>query len=241
MYSALAKFYEKLNDCDRETWSHYLISLLREFLGEPGGLEGADLGCGTGGLTELLARETRIAAACDLSPEMLSEAAARPGLGRVPLVACSFSQFRAPHKLDFLNAADDGFNYLSYPELKRVLVRLRRQLKPGGVLLFDLSSPHKLRDVLGNNLFFEDGEELSMFWQSELGDGCVRFSLTFFERTEGGLYRRTEEEQIQYIHEPDAVSEAVREAGFSRVYAYDAFTREPVRPDGLRVQFAAVR
>ena len=111
MYSALAKFYEKLNDnCDRETWSHYLISLLGELCGDPGKLEGADLGCGTGGLTALLARETRIAAACDLSAEMLSAASARAGLSGVPLVQCDFSQFRAPHKLNFLNAADDAFN-----------------------------------------------------------------------------------------------------------------------------------
>lgn len=242
MYSALAKFYEKLNDnCDRETWSHYLISLLGELCGDPGKLEGADLGCGTGGLTALLARETRIAAACDLSAEMLSAASARAGLSGVPLVQCDFSQFRAPHKLNFLNAADDAFNYLPPAELKKTFARLRAQLKGDGVLLFDLSSPYKLREVLGDNLFFDDGEELSMFWQSELCKSAVKFSLTFFERTESGLYRRTEEEQTQYIHEPAEVLQALAEAGFSERVAYDGFTRAPVRPDSLRIQFAARR
>ena len=241
MYSALAKFYEKLNDdCDQISWSQYLISLIGETCGDPGRLEGADLGCGTGGLTARLAKETRLVAACDLSAEMLSEAAGRQGLSRVPLVRCSFSEFCAPHKLDFLNAADDGFNYVPPEELPELFSHLAGQLKKGGALFFDLSSPHKLREVIGDNFFFDEGEDLSMFWQSEREERAVRFSLVFFERTPAGLYERTEEEQVQYIHQTADVTAALLGAGFSEVRVYDAFTRDPERAEGLRTQFVAI-
>lgn len=235
MYDALAAFYDRLDDgADKSRWAAWLGELIRRRVGCG---EGADLGCGTGAFTRLLQREVTLCCACDRSPAMLNEAAKAL---RLPLVQADFASFRAPHRLDFLTVVNDGLNYVSFERLPGTLTHLCGQLRAGGALLFDLSTPRKLREVLGDNLFFDDGEDLSMFWQSEWAEDRVRFSLVFFAR-EGELYRRSEEYQTQYAHRPADVERALKAAGFSQVTCLRMFSEEAPDESDLRVQFVAVK
>ena len=236
MYDALARFYDRLDQgVDRVRWADWIDRLVRTYAC---GISGADLACGTGTLTEQLSRRLRIVCACDQSPEMLNFAANRV---RVPLVRAKLERFEPPRPMDFLNIANDGVNYLLPEERGQAFSHLFRKLRPGGALLFDISSPYKLKTVLANQLFFQEDEGHSMFWQNECDGTRVEMTLDFFERERDGRYRRTEEHQIQYVHDPGEVECDLRAAGFSRVFQFGMYRTEPPSPEEERIQFVAVR
>ena len=93
---------------------------------------------------------------------------------------------------------------------------------------------------MDGQLYFDDGEELSCFWQNALEGDRLRMELTFFVR-EGERYRRFDEEHLQYLYENERLERALEEAGFVRISSWGAFTREPPAAGCDRVQFCAVK
>ncbi|MDE6868794.1 MAG: class I SAM-dependent methyltransferase, partial [Clostridia bacterium] len=98
--------------------------------------------------------------------------------------------------------------------LKTAFSRVYSCLKKGGVFIFDVSSPYKLKNLIGNNLFAEDNEDLTYLWFNKLDGDRVIMDLTFFER-QGEKYLRSDERHVQYIHEEDELCAALNGAGFS--------------------------
>lgn len=238
-YRGLARYYEALNtDCDYEKWSQYLVSLLKEHSAGP---VGADIGCGNGRMTCLLARAGYAMTAFDPSPDMLAEAVAyAPTVGcRIPFVLGDMARFKLPKRADFAVSVNDCVNYIPPERLAKSFSNVASQLKKGGVFLFDVSTPSKLAAMDGQ-LYFDDGEELSCFWQNALEGDRLRMELTFFVR-EGERYRRFDEEHLQYLYENERLERALEEAGFVRISSWGAFTREPPAAGYDRVQFCAVK
>ena len=212
-YSVLPGYYEYLmQDCDYEKWSQYLSRGIDKYAPGP---RGADLGCGSGIFTRALARAGLDVYGADRSPEMLGEAErmnAETGM-RVRYVLQDIAKFRPLSRLDFVTAVTDAFNYIPKETLPGALARIRAGLVKGGVLYFDISSESKLRETIGNNVFCEDGEEVSYIWFNRLEDDRVTMELTFFTRA-GDLYRRSEETHVQYIYGRAEIERLLSRAGF---------------------------
>ena len=194
-YSALARWYDRLmGDFDYDGYLRFLDGKLCG--------SGVDLACGTGRMTVELASAGLDVIGADVSAEMLNVAvnnAAERGVSAT-WVACNMKTFSPAEKKDFCVCVCDGFNYLTPASLKRTIARIAGWLKKGGRLVFDVSSEHKLRDVIGDNMFFEEYEDLSYFWDNRFAKGACDMRLVFFERKESGLYERYEEEHRQYAH-----------------------------------------
>lgn len=209
MYTALAKYYDRLmRDADYDGWTAY-------YLRQIGALDdGADLACGTGALTVRLAAAGKKVFGADISGDMLAEAsvsAASAGY-RLTFVQADMAAFRSPHRLGFVTCACDGLNYVSDPA--PVFRAVYEALKPGGRFVFDVSSAYKLKKIIGNNTFFYEDDDLTYVWRNAKSARHVDMELTFFER-QGALYRRSCEEQRQYIHETDSLLAALAAAGFT--------------------------
>ena len=144
--------------------------------------------------------------------------------------------------VDAVICACDGVNYLAPGELSTFFASAAGCIRPGGVLLFDLSSEYKLKQLIADNLFFEDGEKLSYFWRNmpNLQKGCVEMELTFFEACGDGLYRRQEEVQRQYWHKEANVKKELEKAGF-QAEAFAFGTQDPPGAACERIQFFALR
>ena len=214
-YSALGRWFEYLNkDCDYEQWSQYLIKLLK---GQNAGASGLDIGCGNGYFTRALTRAGYAVTGIDISSQMLDTAQAlalREGI-RAEFLLGDITKLRVNTKKDFCIAINDCINYIPKNKLKSAITHVKGCLKRGGVFIFDISSAEKLKRTIGNNLFCEDGEDISYMWFNTLSDDSVTMDLTFFERQTDGRYIRYDERHIQYIYEEDDVLSALKEAGFS--------------------------
>ena len=204
-----------------------------------------DLACGTGSMSVLLAERGYRVIGADISEEMLSVAAEKARRARlaIPFIRQDMRKLSLHHSVDAVVSACDGVNYLaSRAALSEFAAAAYACLKPGGLLLFDVSSRFKLSTVLGDNTFALDEADSAYIWQNAYDPETklIRMDLTFFAREgEGPHYARFTETHIQRAHSEREIRAALGSAGFVRVEAYEAFTREPPKETSERLQFVA--
>lgn len=136
----------------------------------------------------------------------------------------------------------DSLNYiLEESELLTVFRLVNNYLDPAGVFIFDLNTVYKYKEELGETTIAENREEGSFIWDNYYDEesGINEYDLTLYIREEDGLYRRYEETHYQRAYELDTVKRLLAEAGMEFAAAYDAFSREPARPDSERIYVIA--
>ena len=115
-------------------------------------------------------------------------------------------------------------------------------VKIGGALLFDVSTAYKLEKILGNEIFFEDYDDVTYFLAQFV---CIRAKkhyngIEFFckeqQVLEGGqeLYTRFDEKHEQYIHDFDRLKQLLCSAGFENIEIFDGYGESPVRSDSQK-------
>ena len=179
-----------------------------------------DLCCGTGALSLGLAERGYELIAADASAEMLSvfqqKVFALPETVIPPMLLCQRAE-----ELDLNDTVDaavcclDGFNYLSPAALEETLRRLHLFIAPGGRLCFDILSPERLRSLDGE-CFVDEGEDFLCLWRAELERDALRYGVDLFRR-QGRLWRREQEEHVEYIHDPEKLRERLAAHGFGGV------------------------
>jgi len=245
IYDGFAKVYDRFIGRDHTSWADYLQWLYIAH-GHGGLLRITDAACGAGGVTIPLAQMGHTLVGADASEEMLALAAqkARQAGVRIPFV-CQTLQELAPHRRqDVINCTNDGVNYLSSPEdVQAFFAAAYRSLNRGGLLTFDISSRYKLEQILAGHTYGETDEQFVYLWENAYDpqSALLEMTLTFFSTENGTDYRRGNEVHIQRAHTENEITGWLKDCGFGEVFAYDAFTQLPVKPDSERIQFVAVK
>ena len=203
-----------------------------------------DLACGTGSLTaELMGRGYEMIGA-DLSEEMLAQAAekARDVEGIPPIFL-----HQAMEKLDLYGTIDacvcclDSVNYVTQPKkLARAFQRVHTFLMPGGLFLFDINTPDKLKGLDGQ-LFMDEDEDACCIWRAEYSPRrrICTYGFDIFCREENGLWSRMEEVHEEYAYEPEELEQMLRQAGFRQIKQYGELKMRRPGPGEQRIFFAA--
>ena len=242
-YTSFAAVYDMFMDnIPYEEWASYVISLLREE-GIDDGLV-LDLGCGTGSLTEILAREGYDMTGIDLSPDMLQIAMEkRMESGRdILYLNQDMREFELYGTVRAIISICDSMNYLlEKKDLVQTLRLANNYLDPGGIFIFDLNTEHKYRDILGQCTIAEDREESSFIWDNNFDEetGINEYNLSLFIQEEEDLYRKYQETHYQKAYSLDEVKAAVKEAGMELAAIYDAFTRNAPSENSERIYVIA--
>lgn len=224
-YSVLAKYYDIL--MSDFNYGEIASFVLREIKGN----NGLELGCGSGELTIALAKRGLKMTAVDKSLEMLNAASGKALKNALDIrfLSGDISELRLEKRFDFILAICDVMNYLKLKDAVKVIDNAYEMLNDGGVFIFDISTRCKLTRTLGNNLFFEEYEDFSYFWQNELeaNGKYVDLELVFFEKDENGKYDRLEETQRQYVHEKEDILNALSKFGKTELYGENFEKPEP--------------
>ena len=243
MYEGFAEVYDELmNDVDYESWADYYARLLSIYGVREGKI--CECACGTGSLTLPLYRMGFQMTGVDLSREMLWQAAQkarRQGIA-MPFVQQDMKGLNLHRPMDAVLATCDGVNYLLHEEdLLSFFRSARRSIRPGGALIFDVSTPHKLRDVLCSGLYGEDRENITYLWSNTWHERqrIVDMNLCFFIREKDGRYRRMDEYQRQRAWDLNTLKENLWKAGFRAVCAYGEYTLNAAAEDNQRWHIAA--
>ena len=241
-YTSFAQVYDLFMDnVPYDQWCRYITELLREY-GIQDGLV-LELGCGTGVLTRKLAAKGYDMIGVDYSEDMLEIAMDHRQEGEDILYL--LQDMREVELYGTVRAAVsicDSMNYIvEYQDLVQVMKLVNNYLDPGGIFIFDLNTPYKYEEILGENTFAENRPEGSFIWENYYDGetGINEYDLTLFVREKEGLYRKFEETHYQRAYELEQVRRAVKEAGMEFVAAYDAGTHKPVRQDSQRIYVIA--
>lgn len=209
----------------------------------------ADLACGTGAAAVALARRRFLVTGVDGSEAMLARARLRAvrwgvdvawlqaDLAELPALATE-----AGRGVDLALCLYDSLNHLTSPlEFRRALASARRQLAPGGHIFFDLNSAHAYATVWGNSQDAWVGPDHARFWRSryDAEAGLATLEATYFVPGDAGQWQRVEACHTARGYDHAFVLEALAEAGFECLDAYEALTFAPVRPDTYRAAYLA--
>ena len=241
-YTGFAEVYDVFQDnVPYEEWCAYVTGLLAEY-GVSGGLI-LDMGCGTGSLTELLAKAGYDMIGIDNSGEMLQIAMNKSRDSGLDILYLQqdMREFELYGTVRAVVSICDSMNYImEYGDLVQVFRLVNNYLDPKGVFIFDLNTEYKYREMLADYTFAEDREESSFIWNNfyDEEDKVNEYDLTLFVK-EGELYRKFEETHYQRAYGLDQIQQAIRDGGMEFVAAYDACTRNPVQQDSERIYVIA--
>lgn len=234
MYSAFSQVYDRLMaDVDYTGWAAHYRGLM-EAAGVPAHGKCVECACGTGSLTLPLQKAGYQMTGVDLSEDMLAlamEKARREGL-LIPFIRQDMAKLTLPRRADCVLATCDGVNYLTEPDKARAFFRSAYDaLKPGGALIFDVSTPEKLQGTLGSNTLFSDDDEIAFIWRNRYDPekALVRLRLSLFVRREDGAYDRMEEQQLQRAHSRRELTQWLTEAGFTGIRFFGRQRMTPPR------------
>lgn len=240
-YTDFASFYDRLTgDVGYPQRAGYLAGLLSENGVEKGTV--LDLACGTGSLTLELARRGYEMIGVDASPDMLCVAREKcMQAGADVLFLC-----QAMEALDLygtVNAAVctlDSLNHITDPDtLREVFRRVSLFLEAGGLFIFDVNTPYKHREILGDNTFVYDLDGLYCVWQNayDAQDDTVDILLDFFEEGQDGSYTRSGEQFAERAYSHETLCALLDDVSLSLIGCYEEMMRTPPQKDTQRAVY----
>ena len=206
-----------------------------------------DLACGTGTIACMLAEEGYHVTATDGSEEMLTEAARKAAdleLDQPPFfLHQSMPRLRLAEPVDAAISTVDSLNYLTRPaDVQETFRRVGKYLKPGGLFIFDVNSPYKLRRMDGQ-MYMDETEDSFCVWRtafSEKTKVCT-YWVDLFTRGPDDRWDRDFEEHRERAWEEEELRAWLAAAGFSRVRVTGDLKMSPPRPDEDRWIFHCIR
>ena len=240
-YKNLALSYDRLtNDVDYEaTVAFYNEILKREGLRPR---TAVDLACGTGSVAEILARQGLEVTGVDLSEEMLTVAMEKVmDMEKPPRFVCQpLQELRLPRGVDLAVCALDSLDYITNPDdCKEAIRRVYKALNPGGIFIFDVNTPEKLRAMDGQ-VFLDEDDDVYCVWRGEFDrdTNICSYGMDLFQRR-GNVWERSFEEHREYAYSREQLTEYLKAAGFTHIRVYaDRLFEEP-REGEQRIYFKA--
>jgi ubiquinone/menaquinone biosynthesis C-methylase UbiE len=162
-YEAIAPAYDDFTaHHNYDLWLGELLPKLEKH--EIVGKRLLDVACGTGKSFIPMLEQGWEVTACDISPAMVELAREKVG-DRAKLFVADMRELPVFGEFDVVFCLDDAVNYLLSPEeLEEALAGMRRNLGPGGLLMFDVNTLETYRTFFAEEVVVERGGK-RMVWK----------------------------------------------------------------------------
>ena len=240
-YKALAVSYDRLtNDVDYEA----VVAFYKEILAQEGvrPRTAVDLACGTGSVARLLAKDGLQVTAVDMSEDMLTVAAEKcSGMDNSPRFVCQpLQELHLLRGVDLAVCALDSLDYITDPtDCARAIQRIYKALNPGGIFIFDVNTPEKLRAMDGQ-VFLDEDDNVYCVWRGEFDENTniCSYGMDLFQR-EGQCWYRSFEEHREYAYSQEQLTGFLKDAGFTHIEVYADRRFEEPKEGEQRIYFKA--
>ncbi len=244
-YSDFASVYDELMDnIPYEEWFDYLRNLLKEYNIDKGII--AELGCGTGSITELMAHAGYDMIGIDNSTSMLDIANEKKATNNSSsLYLCQdMREFELYGTVAAVISLCDSINYITEPDdLLQVFKLVNNYLDPKGLFIFDFHPRHYYKEIVADTTIAEDRDNISFIWDNYYDEteniNELYLSLFIKEDDTQDLYRKHEEVHLQKGYTLEEMKALVQASGLEFVQAYDAFTHKEATEHCERIYIIA--
>ena len=240
-YGALASSYDRLtSDVDYREFVEFTHQILRREGVTPRTV--ADLACGTGSATRILAEMGYRVTAVDLSESMLTEAMDKcSDLENMPrFVHQALQELWLPRGVDLAVCYLDSLDYILDPQdCAEAIRRVYRALNPGGIFVFDVNTPEKLRNMDGQ-VFLDEDDDVYCIWRGEFDreTNICTYGMDLFQRR-GEVWLRSQEEHREYAYSAGQLRTYLKQAGFTHIEIYADRKFSPPEAGEQRIWFKA--
>lgn len=244
MYKKFSDLYDELVfDIDYEFYLSNIKNILNDYnIEKPDILE---IACGTGNLTKHLSGISNSVLAFDYSEQMLNHAYNKLiDYENVNIIKQDMYKFPyESYSFDAIITLLDVINYIhSEEKVIDLFKNIYKGLGDGGVFIFDLNSKYKLFEVLGDNHFVYERNNIFYTWESSVEGNFIYFDLNFFVRREDGLYERIIENQVERYYSINKIVKILKNIGFKDIKFIDEDTGEKyIEGETQRILFSAVK
>ncbi|CUP66413.1 SAM-dependent methyltransferase [Clostridium baratii] len=198
-----------------------------------------DLACGTGNVSLKLANSFKDSFAVDLSEDMLIEAFNKFKKEKIKskLVCQDMTELELNHKFDLISCVLDSTNYiLEEEDLKSYFNCVYNHLKEDGIFVFDINSYYKLSNILGNNIYTYNSEDVFYSWENVFEDEIVNMFLTFFIK-DGDLYEKFEEEHYERAYKESEIESILKDCNFKILDKFEGYDNKRVCETSERILY----
>ncbi len=255
-YQGFAEVYDEFMDnVPYSQWAERLDGLIRKYgISKPErDVEGLldseknlvlDLGCGTGTLAELMYKKGYDVMGIDASESMLNIAMGKKDESGSDILYLQqdMRELELYSTVGTVFCVCDSLNYiLEEEELLTVFRLINNYLFPGGLLIFDVNTDYKYRELIGDATIAENREECSFIWENvyDVEEEMNECDLTVFVREEGECFRRFTETHFQRGYTAEQMKKLVEQAGMTVLEIMDADTGETVTEESGRIYVVA--
>ena len=240
-YHALAESYDRLtNDVNYEDVVAFYFRILHQEKLTP--RTAADLACGTGSVTYALCDRGLDVVGVDMSEDMLAVASQKAqGRENAPFfVQQRLEQLHLPRGVDLAVSALDSIDYILSPEdCQEAFCRVFRALNPGGIFIFDVNTPEKLRSMDGQ-VFLDEDDDVYCVWRGEFNEqtNICTYAMDLFQRR-GQMWDRSFEEHREYAYSREQLVSFLKKAGFNGIRVYGDRRLDAPNPEDQRIYIMA--
>ncbi len=243
MYTSFAENYDLLmHDVEYKERTEYLLSVFEKYSKKPTLM--LDLACGTGSFSNEFAKRGIQVIGVDISPEMLNIAREKSERERQDvLYLCQDAA-----ELDLYGTVDgvvccmDSINHITDASvLAEAFKKVSLFLEPDCLFVFDVNTPYKHKEILGNNTFVLEEDNVYCVWQNEYieEEALTEITLDFFRRQDNGLYDKSEQFIEERAYTIKELTKLLEDAGFRVLDIFDDMSFEPLKNDSERAVFIA--
>lgn len=243
-YSVFARYYDELTDnIDYVGRGEYFHEIIKKFKETKENIL-LDLACGTGSISEVMARLGYDVIGVDNSDEMLGMAIEKKfdsGLN-IQYLCQDMRKLDMFGTVDVIICALDSINHLAnLNDVRKVFEGAAFFCEMNGIFIFDVNTLYKHREILANNTFTYETDNVYCIWENTLNAETdeVRMNLEFFEREENGLYSRSSESFSEKAYSEETIEKLLEESGFKVLAKYGDDTFEPPTETSQRIIYAA--
>ena len=242
-YEAFASIYDAfMEEIDYDMWVAYLHKIWEKECFQPKLI--ADLGCGTGNVTQILAKQGYHMIGIDFSEDMLAEAKKKAEMENLNIlyILQDMREFELYGTVNCIISLCDSLNYITEEEeLLQVFCLVNNYLHPKGLFIFDLNTEYKFKEILAQNAFSETKEDSAYIWENyyDEQEKINEYYVNFFIKQKDGKYERKEEYHYQKAYDISTIKRLLEQSGLQLSGIYDAYTFEPPRKDSQRIYFVA--
>ena len=241
-YTSFAEYYDMLmiDDFNYEHIADFVENIFDAYSLDANLV--CELACGTGNITIPLAKRGYDMIALDNSYDMLEIARRKAEkLPNILFLNQNMVNIDLYGTVDAFICLIDGINYIINPySLYKMFKRIKDCfLEPNGIFIFDISTEYKLKNIIGNNIFINDGDEVFYSWENRYirSKKLSDMYLNFFIRNQNGSYKRFSERHLQKAYTSEEIIKIAKKAGFNNIDLFDGISFNKATDTSERITF----